>query len=311
MNPRTSSIIAIFLVAIAGVIGLLSLNPDENSSESAPAKDRDTRASDRLNGSPPTSRPGRIGTAEPPEKLVEKTELARVERAKLTAMWTKNASRAFQQAMKNLAADLDLSEGETAELAKIFARREQELAGLLNGDAADQVETLGKICALLRNKYLREELANILTPEKLAAFDANEATRERETIEARAYRDMAEINDVVSLTDTQKQQALAALMRNAPAKVEQEADARAYMTLHYGQMLTDVDPSYIRGLSNLVSGSLNHEIPTSNSTSPAYEQWTQDQKAGRIQSEIQALQGILDDQQLARYCEHLERELPW
>jgi len=302
MKQKQSIVVALGITAVA--IFMVLYNQKTGGSFRAEADPQPSRT--RL-----SQQQDRNRAANSSHEREELTEMARLEREKMTTLWMKNASRAFQHAMKNLAADLELSEGDTAELAKIFARREQELAGLLSGEAPDEAETLGKICALLRNKGLREELANVLSPGKLAAFDANEATRERETIEARAYRDMAEVNEVVSLTDTQKQLALAVLMKNAPAKVEQEADARAYMTLHYGQMLTDVDPSYIRGLSNRVSGSLNNEIPTSDSTSPEYEQWTRENKSGRIQGELRALQDILDDQQLARYREHLERELPW
>jgi hypothetical protein len=117
---------------------------------------------------------------------------------KQLAFWSQNASAGLDLAKKRLVADLNLSAEEAAELRKIFARREAELAGLLarmhSGEAADDMELFRKICALLRNKGLREDLVGVLSPPKLATFDANEANRERETIEARAYRDMADLN---------------------------------------------------------------------------------------------------------------------
>lgn len=137
------------------------------------------------------------------------------------------------------------------------------------------------------------------------------ANRERETIEARAYRDMADINAVVLLTDSQKQQALAALMKSAPARVEKEADTRAFMTLNYGQMLTDVDSSSIRGLANMVSAGLNDEVPAVEIDSSHYQQWTQANKAERIGHELSILQPILDEDQITRYREHLEAEPAW
>ena len=180
-----------------------------------------------------------------------------------------------------------------------------------SGEAADDGETMREICGLFRNKGLREDLAGILSAEKLATFDANEANRERETIEARAYREMADINAVILLTDNQKQPVLAALMKSAPARVEQEADARAFMTLHYGQMLTDVDSSSIRGLANMVSAGLNYEMPAVEIDSSHYQQWTQANKAERIGHELSILQPILDEDQITRYREHLEAEPAW
>jgi len=205
----------------------------------------------------------------------QRAKLAQTEKDKLTTFWTNNASAGFALAKKHLIADLNLNAGETAEVDQIFARRETQLAGLLSSDGPDDREVLKKICALLRNKGLREELASILSPEKMATFDDNEATRERETIEARAYRNMADLHSIVTLSDTQKQQVLAALIKNAPAKVEQEADARAFMTLHYGQALTDIDSSSIRGLAKMVSASLKNEMPDASIESSHYELWTQ------------------------------------
>jgi hypothetical protein len=254
-------------------------------------------------------------TNEERQARITREEQVREVKQKQLTFWSQNASAGLAQCKKNLVADLNLSAEEAAGVEKIFARRETGLAGLLarmhSGEAAHDMEHFRKICALLRNKGLREDLAGTISAQKLATFDANEANRERETIEARAYRDMADINAMVLLTDTQKQQVLAALIKNAPASVEHEADARAFMTLNYGQMLTDVDSSSIRGLANMVSAGLKDEIPDVEIDSSQYQQWTQANKAERIKHELSALQNILDEKQLARYREHLESEPAW
>lgn len=298
MNPRKPFIIALSLAAIIALVGYVKQDP-------ATAKNSGTGA-----GYPRKSDPKR--EAGPMES---KEERIREVKQKQLAFWSANASAGFAQSKKNLMADLNLPAENAADVDKIFARREAELAGLLaamhSGEAADDMETLGKICALLRNKGLREDLAGVLSPEKMASFDANEATRVRDTIEARAYRDMADINAVVLLTDPQKEQALAVLIRKASAKVEQEADARAFLTLNYGQMLADVDSSSIRGLSNMVSAGLEYELPAADTGSPQYQQWTQTKKMERIEYELSALQHILNETQLTRYREHLEAEPAW
>jgi hypothetical protein len=310
VNPRTASIIVLGLVAIAALMVLFKKLKDDTSS----AMDAGTVASLTQNSERKRESNSKESQEERLTRVAREEMVQEVKQKQLT-FWTKNASAGLTQSKKNLVADLNLSAEEAAGVEKIFDRRDTELAGLLakmhSGEAAHDVETMRKICGLLRNKGLREDLAGILSPEKLATFDANEATRERETIEARAYRDMAVINDVVSLTNSQKQQALAALMKNAPANVEQEADARAFMTLHYGQMLTDVDSSAIRGMSNMLDAALKYELPADDTTSPPYQQWTQDNKTQRINNSLSALQPILDEKQLARYREHLEAEPAW
>jgi hypothetical protein len=310
VNPRTATIIALSLAVIAAFIVLFNYLKDDPSPDlNAGTEAGQTRNSDRKReGNSTESKEERMAR-------VTREELVREVKQKQLAFWSQNASAGLAQSKKILVADLDLSASEAAEVEEVFARREAELAGLLarmhSGEAADDVEHLGKICALLRNKGLREDLVGVLSAPKLATFDANEANRERETIEARAYRDMADLNAVVLLTDSQKQQVLAALMKNAPVKVEHEADARAFMTLNYGQMLTDVDSSSIRGLANMVSAKLNYEMPDVEIESPQYQQWTQSNKTERIENELSVLQNILNENQLARYREHLEAEPPW
>jgi hypothetical protein len=310
VNPRTASILALSLVAIAVLIVLFNYLKDDPS----PAMNAGTAASPTRN-----SERKRLGnpaeTNEEGQARITREEQVREVKQKQLTFWSQNAAAGLTQSKNNLVADLKLSAEEAAGVEKIFARRDTELASLLakmhSGEAAHDVETMREICALLRNKGLRKDLAAILSPEKLSTFDTNEANRERETIEASAYRDMANINAVVLLTDTQKQQVLAALMKNAPANVEHEADARAFMTLNYGQMLTDVDSSSIRGLANMVSAGLNYEMPDVDFDSSQYQEWTQTNKTERINNELSALQPILDEKQLARYREHLEAEPPW
>ncbi len=306
MNPRTGSIIALGLVVIAALIVLFnSLKNDP-----PPAMDAgQLRKSDgkRMGKSPETH--------EERQARIAREEQVREVKQKQLTYWSQNASAGLAQCKKNLVVDLNLSAEEAAGVEKVFARREAELSGLLarmhSGEASHDVETMRKICALLRNKGLRVEMAGVLSAQKLAALEANEASRERETIEARTYRDMADINDVVLLTDSQKQQVLAALVKNAPARVEHGADARAFMTLNYGQMLTDVDSSSIRGLANMVSAGLKYEMPDVDFESSQYQQWTQANKTERIANELSSLRSILDEKQLVRYREHLESEPAW
>ncbi len=310
MNPRTASIIALSLAFIAAFIALFNyLKDDPSNAMNAGIETGQPRNSDREREFNSTE------SREERQARVAREELVREGKQKQLTFWSRNASAGLARAKKDLTADLNLSAEEAAEVAEVFARRNAELAGLLaemhSGEAADDMEHFREICGLLRNKGLREDLAGVLSAQQLATFDSTEANRERETIEARAYRDMADINAVVLLTDSQKQQALAAIMKNAPARVEHEADTRAFMTLHYGQMLADVDSSNIRGLANMVSAGLNYEMPAVGIESSHYQQWTEANKTERIEHELSILQPILDENQLARYREHLEAEPAW
>lgn len=307
MKSRTSVIIALYLAVIAGFVVFSQLLKNELP-PSADAGSENSHA-------PHSDRKRENNPAEERKARVAREEVLREEKQKQLTFWSQNASAGLTQAKTNLVEDLELSAREAMAVEIIFSRRELELsellAKMLSGEAADDMAQFRKICALLRNKGLREELAGVLSPQKLTDFDTHEATRERESIEARAYRDMADLNAVVLLTDSQKQQALAALIRTAPEKMEHEADTRAFMTLNYGQMLADVDSSSIRGLANMVSAGLNDEMPDVEIESSQYQQWAQKNKTERIENELSALKNILDENQLARYREHLEAEATW
>lgn len=310
MKSKTSVVIAVCLVVVAGfVVFSKHLKNVPSPSNDAVSGMSHPRNSDRKRENNPAE------SAEERNARVAREEVQREVKQKQLTFWSQNATAGLAQAKNHLVEDLELSAKEAMAVEIIFARREAELsellAKMLSGEAADDMEQFREICALLRNKGLREDLAGVLSPRELAAFDANETTRERETIEARAYRDMADLNAVVILTDFQKQQALAALIRNAPEVMEHEADTRAFMTLNYGQMLADVDSSSIRGLANMVSAGLKNEMPDANIESSQYQQWAKANKTERIDKELSALKNILDEKQLVRYREHLQAEPPW
>lgn len=127
-----------------------------------------------------------------------------------------------------------------------------------------------KICALLRNKGLREDMTAILPHEKLTTYEAHEATHQQETYEPRAY-----------------------------------------MTLELGQMLNNIDPSGIRGIANMVGEGLSQDKSIPQFNSDEYQNWTQENKAQRINKEISSLEAILSPTQITRYREHMENELAW
>lgn len=311
MNPRKSSIIALSLVAVTAIIVFLNQSKDDSSQ----AMNAGTEAG------PPQDSKGKRAVRSTESKedqaaRVAREQLAREEMKKEQASWLENASVSLAKSKKNLVADLELSAPEAAAVEQTFARREAELAGLIAqmkpSEGVDDLEVFRKVSALLRNKGLGEDLAGVLSAEKMARFQTNEADREREIFEARAYRDMADINAVVQLTDPQRQQVLAALVKNAPRKVEHEADALVFKTLLSGSYGTDSDPSQTRFLADLISAGMNKEISDDfDMYSPEFRQWKEAKRAEHMKSELSLLQEILDEKQLTRYREHLEAEWAW
>lgn len=304
MNPRNALIIALLAVVIAVGIVLLSRKyATDPADEDVHHETGEAMVSERADGSMPPAEDKQ--EMEGLEEIQGRDDQAKLIRAQLTAFWALNATSGFVQTRNDLVTDLGLNAAQSEKIEQVFARREKELTDLLarmtSGEAGAE-----KIIALLRNKGLREDLEPVLSEEQLKAFDLREENQAWEKVEALAYRDMSEVSAVIRLTDSQKKEVLAALMDHAPVKVEQEADARAFMSLTYGAMAQDMDSLHIRGLSNLMGETSDIDI-----YSPEYRQQIEQQKTERIENKLSVLRGILDETQLTRYREHLEAESAW
>lgn len=231
-----------------------------------------------------------------------------VELDPMTSQWLGMASEAFAQTKADLVADLALDAGAAAGLEKVFKRREEELAFLFQEMTTDGVsggrDLLQEICGLLRHQGLRKDLAEFFSDDQLAAFDAREERRKREEVEARVYRDLAEINSVIRLTDAQKDEVLGVLVERAPGKIEREADARAFMSLTYGPLAATMDPSQVGMLAGLMNGeslAIEGGDPIPNGSVAA--------RSGLIEEELADLATVLDDDQLARYRDYLDSRM--
>lgn len=311
MKPRISAIAAAALIVIAGAIAIWNRSQDPRPADSEePTEAKPTRPPDRDDGSPPEATPSSPRAELPP---ADEAPLIAARDA-MTAQWVERAGTGFQQTRQNLVTDLELSPDQGKALEQVFARRENDLAkllGLMNSEQAeDDPDLMKKICALIRNKDLRDDLVGVLTKEQLDAYDARETKRRQDTVEARAYRDLAEINALVSLTEAQKPEVFGVLSEQAAAKVEQEADARAFMSLTYGPLASTMDPSLVRGLSNLMSTEPG-QGPDFQYGSAEHQQWMREQKQERVENEVSALREVLTEDQLARYRESLEAQAVW
>ena len=289
MKPVTAPVIALCLMAIAGAVVWQRMRRDDSPATDLAAETRSGKASHREKAYPAAV------MANDPDPV--------------SGEQLKAVSQGFERTRRQLVTDFGLSEAQAGKLSEVFTRREKHLEALLTGEAGDDPDAVRRICDLIRNKGLREDLVGVFSPQQMEAYDAKERKQVREVVEARAYRDMAEVSSVVRLTDGQKQAVLGALMGHAHERAEQEADAMAFASLMSGSSGAGMPPDYIRD----VAGMMNMDpagIPNFDYGSMEHLQRIEQQKAERIGDKIAALKGILDEDQLARYRAHLEAEPP-
>ena len=315
MNSRIPVIIGVAVILIVCTVAVWKPIKDDSSSAIAerPTQASDSRLSDRPDNFSPPSNRARETVSHPDVDPATMEEQARIGRDRLTSQFVENGALSLKQAKDHLVADLELATHEVTAVEKIFDRREAKLAELIdrmNSAEDDSANSIVKeICAVIRNKGLREDLAGILADGQLKTFDQREAKRHQDTVEARAYRDMAEVNAVVTLSEEQKPKLLAALMEKAEERVEKEADARAFMSLTYGSLAAEMDSSHVRGLANMMNPEADKE-PNFQYGSAEHQQWMMDNNTERIADELSTVRDILDEDQLVRYRAHLEAEPP-
>lgn len=306
MKPQVTISLATLLL-VGAIIIIFYGNSRDESQATVSGETKTPNSSSPSTGADAGAAPG----SRAPRPVVD--ERVRQEQEKLAAQWMVEAGKGFSRTQKALEIDLGLSSDQKKQLDQVFARRSETLSELLSsmatGDHGDGKALIAEICALIRNKGLREDLTGILTAEQLEAFDAREQKKTGDTVEAHAYRDLAALNELVTLTPAQKNQALPVFIDQASTRYEEEADARAFMSLTYGPLAATMDSSYIRGLSNLLTmdGGLSGDFEYG---SQDHQNQIAQQEAERIDGVIERLGEVLDDDQLARYREHLESSPP-
>jgi hypothetical protein len=304
--------IAIITAAALGAISIAIVISNSNQEEPASASDKGVESRIGRDGRPSF---GGGGRKDSPSSKSDRDRIARESQARregktLAMQWEKRASTGFRQTRKRLIIDLGLNKEQVRQLDEVFPRREEKLAELLEDMSFGREghDDLQKICDLLRNKGLRNDLEGILSPEQLEQFDVKQARHKQNAIEAQAYRDLAGMNAAVRLTEAQKQEVLGVFAKMAPSRIETEADARAFMSLTYGPMAIEMDSSYVRGLANLLAldpvQSLGLDFE-----SPDFRKIMQKRNSERIENELSAVREILDEDQLARHRTHLESQL--
>jgi hypothetical protein len=216
-------------------------------------------------------------------------EAAEVGRSYMITLWLKRAAASFEKTSEQLVTDLSMSTEQAEKLNALLTHRHEELAWLLTNlssdKAANPIESYHRVIALLRHKGLRDDLVDLLSSSQLATFDAMETNREREAIQAITQRDIAAITEVVAITDTQRQQLLQIISETAPAKLEQDADSRAFMSLTYGEMAAQMDPSDAKRLASLLNADLFEVHDFAFGSTEEFE-WLQKQKSERIENAL-------------------------
>jgi hypothetical protein len=220
--------------------------------------------------------------------------------------------KSHENLLADLARKLNLNEEQKGQLAKVLDDRLEEFRSKMKeaeeakGEnpmaQLDQMKVMG---ALIRGEGLRESMAEFLSDEQLAAYDAHKEKEWGRQVESRAYKDLAKINSVLELSDAQKDQVYEVLYEDAGAKMEANRDVQAFMGMLSGQIGVEIDVGD-DGMGDMMEFGMMAEGGGEDFNPQEMMRQMQERRAARNAEKLARMEPILDDQQLERYREHLQ-----
>lgn len=181
----------------------------------------------------------------------EETYSANEELAKLEAMsphpsqdeMARRLSVKHEKLLKDLTAELGLSDAQVASLESILDARVKSFRASLDKKAGPDAEKemITKAGGLIRGVGLRSDLAGILSEKQLAAFDERESKILQSQAESLSYRELATLTPTLKLSEEQKDKVFELLQTSSAENLSQSGDARAFMALMQNKTPTQLD----------------------------------------------------------------------
>ncbi len=313
MSIAKISAIAASVVVIGGAIALLNTN--------------DKTPTETVSSSPPKSaNPGTAPTPQPPNKKMsastagtdptadnEKPYSANEELAKLEAMsphpspdeMARRLSIKHEQLLKDLTAELSLSDAQVASIKTILDARVKTFRASLDKNAGldAEKEMVTKAGSLIRRAGLRDELVAILSEKQLTTFDEREKKALQSQVESLSYRELSKLTPVLKLSEEQKDKAFELLQISSVENLKESADARAFMGLTQNKTSTQVD------FTSMADADFFYELMDGPNAlppdSPEFKKRIIEFETTQASKKVERLAPVLDPAQKKRYYDHL------
>lgn len=202
---------------------------------------------------------------------------------------------------------LGLSEAQADQLRAYFEKNRADLAAM--GEGPEDWSRIKELTGKLRGDGLEEALAGILTEEQAAAYQEMKERDRQNQVEAKALRDLAQIQGVLDLSAEQKDQVYGLLHEDASTNLEKNSDANVIVSSFTEGLGINVEPGDL-GIASVIQVQIDRasdgEQPSEN---PAdWMQVVQENRQREIDQKVERLSPVLDDQQEAAYRAHLESQ---
>ena len=214
------------------------------------------------------------------------------------------------QWLKDLSAELGLSDPQVAGLKKVLDTRLKNFRASLDHEAAAgappelrEKEMITKAGSLIRGAGLRDELAGILSEKQFATFDEREKKALLSQVESLSYLELSKLTPVLKLTEDQKDKVFELLQTSSAENLKQSSDARAFMALMQNKTTTQVD------FTSMADADFFYEIMDGPNAlppdSPEFKKRMIEFVTTQTSKQVELLAPVLDPRQKKRYHDHL------
>ena len=307
------SAIAASVVVVGGAITLLNTN-DKDPLETVSSSPFTNSNAGTASASPPPNKTvstSTAGTAPGADNV--NAYSANEELAKLEAMsphpspdeMARRLSVKHEQLLKDLTAELGLSDAQVASLKAILDARVKTFRASLDQNAGPDAEKemITKAGSLIRGASLRDDLAAILTEKQLTSFDEREKKALQSQVESLTYIELSKLTPVLKLSEEQKDKVFELLQTSSAQNLKESADARAFMAMMQNKTSTQVD------FTSMADADFFYEIMDGPNAlppdSPEFKKRIIEFETTQASKKVERLAPVLDPAQKQRYYDHL------
>jgi len=232
------------------------------------------------------------------QKQIEKSQ----ERQK--KMMREQLGKKFNLKIATMVKELGLDATQEKALRAFFDKQLDLLSSSNPMENISDPDSMKKMAAAMRGDGLDDYMKDFLSEEQMEGLDTFQKRQQKNKIEGKALKDLSTIQQVLDLTDDQRDSVYNVLVEDAEKSIANQSDANVVMGGMMKSMGLDMD------MGEMDMGSLIAlELPENQEEEVdkvSIITKMKDDRAKKIDTKVERMASVLDDAQLKQYRNHLE-----
>ena len=209
----------------------------------------------------------------------------------------------FDREIAALTAKLDLDASQQAALRNYYREKLEALRALLHEGNSGDPEAMNAIAELMRGGGLEEVLTRVLTDEQYAAYQAKQTEDRNRQVASQASKDLATLNEAVSLQENQRDALYQLFREDADARYGQRSQSNAYLTITTDGVGINLEDN---GFTDTIIENSTAAAEGGALTPEEMRTALWDAHRQKVDEQVARLSDILNPEQQQQYRDHLE-----